>query len=274
MVPGPEPLTRSREELHLLAGGSAAFGLHAGGDAPAWSTGLALRLRLRTEDSWWAWVERCGYAGPHLEAVIRSALALRLMTHAPSGAVIASPTTSLPGAGPAARTRDLRLTALGDAASAPSVFLRLGLVEDVDDLSGWLERNRDAGRGAGLVALDGGPGDAEHTLDHLQGYRGAGPVRAGGDGTATGGEEAGLAAGFERAGALARRGEVEPARRLFELLLTHRSPLGLLSGEADPRTGELLGNFPRAATHLALITAALDMEDARIGTGGGRGTGR
>jgi GH15 family glucan-1,4-alpha-glucosidase len=278
VVAGSEPLTGTREELHLLAGESVALGLHVTGvdpPAPAWSTERALLLRRQTEDHWWAWAARCGDAGPYQGAVVRSALALRMLTQAPDGALVASPTTSLPGAGGRARTRDLRLTSLRDAAAAPAVFRRLGLVEDADAVSGWLERHGAGGGGGGLVALDGGPGEAERTLRHLEGYRGRAPVRVGGEGAATGGaQEAALAGAFQRAGALARRGEVEPARRLFELLLTNRSPLGLLSGETDPRTGELLGNFPRAATHLALITAALEIERARIGAGSGPGMWR
>ncbi|TMD97017.1 MAG: hypothetical protein E6I76_06585 [Chloroflexi bacterium] len=74
-------------------------------------------------------------------------------------------------------------------------------------------------------------------------------------------------------GALARHGELDQAQRLFARLLTHRSPLGLLSGDVDTRTGELLGNFPRAAAHLALVGAAVDIERARSGGGGARGNG-
>jgi hypothetical protein len=154
------------------------------------------------------------------------------------------------------------------------VFLRLGLLEEADALSGWLERNRRGG-GDGPVRLGGGEVEGERSLDHLDGYRAVGPVRVG---AATGLEDEdgdpALAGAFRRAGALARRGEVEQAQRLFERLLSHRSPLGLLSGEADGRTGELLGNFPRAATHLALVAAAVDIERARAAMGGGPGTGR
>jgi GH15 family glucan-1,4-alpha-glucosidase len=277
LVTGTEPLTRTREELHLLTGESVAFGLHVephGADAtPGWSNERALRLRRATEEAWWAWVARCGYAGPHQESVCRSLLALGLLTHAPTGAVVAAPTTSLPEGG-SRPTRDLRLTSLRDAATAPSVFLRLGLLEEADALSGWLERNRPRG-GDGPVRLGGGEVEGERSLDHLDGYRAVGPVRVGASaGPEDEGGDPALAGAFQRAGALARRGDVEQAQRLFERLLTHRSPLGLLSGEADGRTGELLGNFPRAATHLALVAAAVDIERARAAMGGGPRTGR
>ena len=235
--------------------------------------GWQVHLAGPTEDGWWAWVARCGYTGRHQEAVCRSVLVLGLLTDAPTGAVVAAPTTSLPEPGGSRPTRDLRLTSLRDASAAPSVFLQLGLLADADALSGWLERNRGGG-GDGLVRLGGGCGDGERSLDHLDGYRAARPVRVGAPaGPGEDGEPA-LARAFRRAGALARHGEMEQAQRLFERLLTHRSPLGLLSGEADGRTGELLGNFPRAATHLALIAAAVDIERARVAMGGGPGTGR
>jgi GH15 family glucan-1,4-alpha-glucosidase len=59
--------------------------------------------------------------------------------------------------------------------------------------------------------------------------------------------------------AVARSGQVEDARLLFEKLLTHANHLGLFSEEISPR-GELLGNFPQALTHLALISAAYNLD--------------
>ena len=61
--------------------------------------GEAADDRLRSTLKWWtAWSSRCAYKGPHREAVLRSAITLKLMTFALSGAVIAAPTTSLPEA--------------------------------------------------------------------------------------------------------------------------------------------------------------------------------
>jgi alpha,alpha-trehalase len=63
--------------------------------------------------------------------------------------------------------------------------------------------------------------------------------------------------------ALAHCGSLEEAERRFERLLHFSSPLGLFSEEVDVRSGQLLGNFPQAFTHLALVGAAVNMERAR-----------
>jgi GH15 family glucan-1,4-alpha-glucosidase len=67
---------------------------------------------------------------------------------------------------------------------------------------------------------------------------------------------------------LALQGRLEDAQRVFENLLSHANPLGLFSEDIDPESGELLGNFPQAYTHVGLIHAALTISqllDARDG---------
>jgi GH15 family glucan-1,4-alpha-glucosidase len=68
--------------------------------------------------------------------------------------------------------------------------------------------------------------------------------------------------------ALAMMGELEKAVGLFNRLLTYANPLGLFSEDIDPKTGQLLGNFPQAYTHVGLIHAAItigELLDARDG---------
>ncbi len=62
--------------------------------------------------------------------------------------------------------------------------------------------------------------------------------------------------------ALARSGQVERAKERFEMVLSHASDLGLLAEEIDPRTGEQLGNFPQAFSHVGVISAALAIDAA------------
>jgi GH15 family glucan-1,4-alpha-glucosidase len=71
---------------------------------------------------------------------------------------------------------------------------------------------------------------------------------------------------FWLAQCLALAGEVERADRLFERLAAHANDLGLLAEEVDPASGELLGNFPQAFSHVGLITAAWEIDRARADT--------
>jgi GH15 family glucan-1,4-alpha-glucosidase len=65
--------------------------------------------------------------------------------------------------------------------------------------------------------------------------------------------------------ALALAGQVERARERFEVVLSHANDLGLLAEEIDPQTGEQLGNFPQAYSHVGVIRAALDIHAAMEG---------
>jgi len=69
---------------------------------------------------------------------------------------------------------------------------------------------------------------------------------------------------FWLAEALAMCGETERAERIFQRMLKHANHVGLYSEELDPRTGEFLGNFPQAFTHIALINCAHVLETVRL----------
>ncbi|TMK04037.1 MAG: glycoside hydrolase family 15 protein, partial [Alphaproteobacteria bacterium] len=77
------------------------------------------------------------------------------------------------------------------------------------------------------------------------------------------GEGAFLACSFWLADAYVQLGRGEDARRLFERLLSLRNDLGLLSEEYDPAAKRLLGNFPQAFSHIALVNTAHNLELAQ-----------
>ncbi len=436
-----EPLHGADTKHHMRSGDTVAFRLSASPHhlcpQDEWTVARAWELHRATVEYWWRWVNRITYRGPFTTPVLRSALALKLMTYAPTGAIVAAPTTSLPEAIGGVRNWDYRFTWLRDAAFTLFAFFQLGLTEEATAFFHWL-----ATTGIGnpdtpvdnLYTLDGKRNLAETELDHLSGYRDSRPVRIGNgaarqlqldvygevidsaylwarfggtidarlwkelrrvvdlaiagwerpdasiwevrgvdqhftyskvmcwvavdrglrlaerfglphhaerwrsarraihrrvvasgwnpqlgaftqalggdtldasllrmsqvrflpdrdprvrstveaiarelregvlvrryrvdetDDGVDGEEGAFLMCSFWLADSLAHLGEGEAAESLFERLLCYASPLGLLAEEADGHTGDLLGNFPQAFTHLALVGAAVNIERAR-----------
>ncbi len=136
-----------------------------------------------TIDFWQRWVARCTYRGRWREMVQRSALTLKLLTYAPTGAIVAAPTTSLPEVVGGVRNWDYRYTWIRDASFTVYALLRIGFVEEAARFIDWLTTSCQIMEdGAPLQAMYGIDGRAELTesvLEHLEGYRGSGPVRIG-----------------------------------------------------------------------------------------------
>ncbi|MFF8992514.1 glycoside hydrolase family 15 protein [Streptomyces sp. NPDC014983] len=134
-----------------------------------------------TENFWREWVEQCTYHGPYREAVIRSLITLKALTYAPTGGIVAAPTTSLPEDVGGVRNWDYRYTWLRDAAITLSSLLRTGYREEARAWREWLLRAV-AGDPENLQIMYGIAGErelGEAELDWLPGYEESAPVRVG-----------------------------------------------------------------------------------------------
>ncbi|MEW2099325.1 glycoside hydrolase family 15 protein [[Kitasatospora] papulosa] len=134
-----------------------------------------------TEEFWHDWVEQCTYHGPYREAVVRSLITLKALTYAPTGGIVAAPTTSLPEDIGGSRNWDYRYTWLRDAAITLSSLLRTGYREEARAWREWLLRAV-AGDPENLQIMYGIAGErelGEAELDWLPGYENSAPVRVG-----------------------------------------------------------------------------------------------
>ncbi|MEI5672005.1 MULTISPECIES: glycoside hydrolase family 15 protein [unclassified Nocardioides] len=140
----------------------------------------------QTARFWRDWLAQSTYAGRWREMVDRSAITLKLLTHEPSGAIIAAPTTSLPEEVGGGRNWDYRYVWIRDAAFSLYALLRLGFTDEAGAFIEWLSErigspettDDDLGPLRVLYDIDGNlPHESE--LDHLRGYADSLPVRVG-----------------------------------------------------------------------------------------------
>ncbi|WP_372423620.1 glycoside hydrolase family 15 protein [Salinarimonas chemoclinalis] len=130
---------------------------------------------------WREWAAYVRYRGPHVEAVTRSALALKCLTYAPTGALVAAATTSLPETPGGERNWDYRFSWLRDSCFSLFSLAVLGFSGEGTRFSEFLTRRclREGSAMRIMYGLEGQPFLPERTLDELAGYRGARPVRVG-----------------------------------------------------------------------------------------------
>lgn len=138
-------------------------------------------LLKETGDFWRRWVGRCRYEGPWRDAVVRSLITLKALTYAPTGGIVAAPTTSLPGCIGGERNWDHRFCWLRDSTLTLSCLLRSGYRDEAAAWLDWLVRAI-AGDPADLQTVYGVGGQRllpENEAPWLTGYEESRPVRFG-----------------------------------------------------------------------------------------------
>jgi GH15 family glucan-1,4-alpha-glucosidase len=177
-----------RATIEVAAGESATFVLervpedHIARPYPEHETAASFDATVRY---WRSWLGQSGYRGRWREMLQRSALTLKLLTYAPTGALVAAPTTSLPEQLGGERNWDYRYTWIRDAAFSLYGLLRLGYTEEASAFMAWLtDRTREwkVGPSGPLQIMYGIDGRADlPEIEHptWSGYRNSAPVRIG-----------------------------------------------------------------------------------------------
>lgn len=174
-------------DFALAQGETAAFQLEKSAQGVECTAALpdeALQASFHDTVTFWRnWLAGSRYRGRWREIVDRSALVLKLLTFEPSGAIVAAPTCSLPGGVSGGRNWDYRYTWIRDASFTLYALLRIGFTQEANHFMQWLQARAGELEPDGslqtVYGIDGQHTLTEKVLDHLEGYRGLGPVRIG-----------------------------------------------------------------------------------------------
>lgn len=173
--------------MTVVAGDLQCFVLEVGADAQTTHIGDGEIIRLFDESRtfWHRWVDRGTYEGRWREVVSRSAITLKLLTYAPSGAIVAAATGGLPEQVGGERNWDYRYTWVRDGSFSVKALLALGFEEEAVHFALWMrDRMEDRRVGDGppldiMYRVDGSSDLVEETVEDFEGYRGSTPVRIG-----------------------------------------------------------------------------------------------
>ncbi|MDO3646603.1 glycoside hydrolase family 15 protein [Nocardia mangyaensis] len=150
---------------------------------PTWESAFAEFDQCRT--FWQTWLRSSTYRGRWRDMVNRSAITIKLLTYAPTGAPIAAATMGLPEQLGGERNWDYRYTWIRDASLSVRALSDLGFTEEAFAFRRWLRERLDAGGTASgeplqiMYRVDGDPELTEEILPHLEGYERSAPVRLG-----------------------------------------------------------------------------------------------
>ncbi len=183
-VPMTVDVDTAESQFTLEEGGDSTF-IAAYGRATPIAVGLgrsAYRLE-HTKEMWERIVEELDYQGMWRDELVRSFLVLHLLMYAPTGAIVAAPTTSLPENIGGERNWDYRYCWLRDSAFTLGVLFRVGDLHDARHFLNWLismsADHVDSGQIQVLYGITADSTLEETSLEHLDGYKGSKPVRIG-----------------------------------------------------------------------------------------------